>query len=202
MYTPGATGYPAAPDPHGIHLSLLTANGDSLTAAQTATSISGGYTNGGSAGLVFQLTGGGAGQITTLGVVALSIDYSIDWNVNNPNNNSACIRGTVQLPDDSDRQKTIIGNLALSPAGTLYAVEANPTDARADGIFFALREQGQGGFTVVTRFDLYDQFTLSRPGATTVTNRTVTTAARGQRPDPTHSRRKPLHFRQLSWPGI
>ncbi|MHB8636361.1 MAG: hypothetical protein ACYC96_07805 [Fimbriimonadaceae bacterium] len=175
VFAAGASGFPvAAPNARGIHLTLLNGNGDALTAAQEANVLAGGYSvsNG---SLLFPLTGSASGWLATYNVVAVSIDYSLDWNLNNPNNNSACIRGTVQLPDDPNRQKVIIGNLALSPAGTLYAVEADPTDAQADGMFFALREQGQGGFTVVTRFDMYDRFTLSRPGSTTIPNKQVPT---------------------------
>ncbi|HLK16369.1 MAG TPA: hypothetical protein VKT78_16300, partial [Fimbriimonadaceae bacterium] len=174
MYMPGVVGQPYSPtlpDMHAIHLTLLNGNGDSLTPAQTASILTGQYQVTGGA-LSFNETAGAPGFITAYNVTAVSIDYSLDWDNNNPQN-SQIIRGSVQLPDNGSHEKQIIGNLALSPAGTIYAVEANPTDGLDDGMFFALREQGQGGFTVLTRFDLYGNFTLSTPGATAVTNTTV-----------------------------
>jgi hypothetical protein len=174
IYLPGT---PSALSPH---VSLITANGDPLTVAQMATVLSGSLqgASGSSAPnngtLQIGLKAGiGYPQLQALGVTAVVLDYSIDWNTNLPASSlSGVKRGELQLPDETQPTQSIIGNLALSPAGTIYAVESGkrPTSS---GSFFAFKEQGRGVFTTVTRFDLYPQFQLAlSTGPTQVINPT------------------------------
>jgi hypothetical protein len=163
IYTSGGNS-----DPLGLHVTLIDINGNALTVAQMNTIFSGPPTLNGNE-LDFPLTGTGKGLITSLQVTTVSIDYHLDWDNTNVQVGQV-VRGSVQLPDDANRTKVILGNLALSPAGTLYAVEADPANSgsggtNTGGMFFALREQGQGAFNVVARFDLYDGFNMVVPSS-------------------------------------
>ncbi len=121
--------------------------------------------------------------------VSFRLDYTIDWSAGSANAHnaltSASIRGQLNLPDDfniipSTDRRRIIGNIAMSPKGTIYVVSSTQQDnpnpplnhpARYDsGSFYAIREDiGRGGFRLLTRYNLYPSHSITLNQAAPVT---------------------------------
>lgn len=164
---------PGASSSLGVKISVLKSNGDPFTTTEVQNYFTGTVTLGGSNGeLLFGLTA--AGQqldwnnltINTNDDASLRVDYTIDWGAVGIGNNQAppdaFVRGNLILPDDSDFARRILGNLALSDRGHLFAVSAAPIDATGAptvaqkyGSLYNFREEGRGAFKLVYRWDLY-----------------------------------------------
>lgn len=112
---------------------------------------------------------------------AVRLDYSIDYGVGSAAHramSAAAVRGNLFFPDDytqptNDRRR-ILGNIAMSPRGTLYCVVSNPSSpasSRLDcGSFYAIREDiGRGGFRLLTRYNLYPEHSMVLNQASPVT---------------------------------
>ncbi|MBS1721322.1 MAG: hypothetical protein JST35_12840 [Armatimonadetes bacterium] len=164
----------------GVKLSIIDQNGDPWTSAQMASAFDGTVVQATPGELRFGLTGPlptlPSGQIA----VGVRVDYTIDWGGILPALQGQVVRGTLSMPDDfnlqaSDRRR-FIGSLALSPRGTIYAVQStaarnfaggfiNPS--QTGGSFYAIREEGRGNFRVLNRYDLYPPHTVQLSGGAT-----------------------------------
>ncbi|HTQ10890.1 MAG TPA: PQQ-binding-like beta-propeller repeat protein, partial [Fimbriimonadaceae bacterium] len=124
---------------------------------------------------------------TIAGGVTIRVDYTIDWApadyANGSSFTTSAIRGQLYLPDDyqdvttaTDR-RYIVGNIAMSPRGTIYCVTStehipsgawaanpngDPQEKTMDcGSYYAIREDiGRGGFRLLTRYDLYPRHNI------------------------------------------
>lgn len=164
---------PSGGNPYGIKLSLLNSDGDVLTVAQMANLVDGTVTDNNGV-LTFGLKAGvNLANFTAAGVTAVSIDYYIDWNNSNPDALKA-VRGTLELPDDTDNSKVILDKVAIGDDGTLYLTEANPTSGSTNGSYFAIKEQTRGQFAVLNRWDLTPSLTYQVPGGKTSSNWPIT----------------------------
>lgn len=160
--------------PLGIKLTIIKNNGDPLTPAEmafyfknTVSQVSG--------ELTYQLnnplpTVGNDGVTPDFGV---RVDYTIDWGGVPPGLQPAIVRGSYNFPDDlsvgrtANLRRKILGNLAVSPQGTIYAVvstgrwgRSNPSAGNdpiedSGGSFYMVREEGRGSFRMLSRYDLF-----------------------------------------------
>lgn len=102
----------------------------------------------------------------------IRLDYTIDWGAQSGTTlTSQLTRGQFFLPDNPANSVhcRILDHLVLDPLGTLQLVTSTQQIGSADtagGSYFAIQEQGRGSFTVLTRWDLYDQHTISLNGST------------------------------------
>lgn len=151
LYTPGVD------DPNGIHVSLVTANGDVLTTSAMNSLVTGAVSNAGGTLTLTVKAGVTAATFAADNVTAVAVDYNLDWDYNNADV-SKVVRGVVALPDDADHLKNVIGPIALGANGNLFLTEGNGV---AYGSFFAMQEVGRGLFNVLTRWDLYPGYTIS-----------------------------------------
>ena len=96
----------------------------------------------------------------------IRVDYFIDWGAPTTGANAAApesfVRGDLQLPDEAAPSRAIMGRLALSPSGNLFAV-AGPTDNGnvPGGSLFAFREEGRGEFRMLYRWELFDTLRIN-----------------------------------------
>lgn len=111
--------------------------------------------------------------------VTFRIDYDIDWSGGTASTGvlQSVVRGQIDLPDNPNNHRVILGPIAMSSQGTIYAVTSEPLagvpgasagdQQNVGGSFFAFREEGRGQFTCVTRYDLYNahNITLNQVGA-------------------------------------
>ena len=134
----------------GIKLTVIKPNGDPLRIDEMNALFNGSITQSSAGILDFGLTG--AWDAT----YSVRVDYTIDWG-RGPAASQALLRGNIFLPDDPNNRRTIIGNIAMSARGTIYAVHSttNDTSGGEGGAFYAFREQGQGAFKCVARYDAY-----------------------------------------------
>ncbi|HVT13925.1 MAG TPA: hypothetical protein VHE55_16805 [Fimbriimonadaceae bacterium] len=148
----------------GVKLTMLHANGDPFTNLEMQTYFEGTVTEN-SGVLTFPL------RQQLPANFAVRLDYSIDWAppaATLGGDTVQIIRGQLFLPDnyqetDPDNRRRIIGNIAMSPRGTLYCVTSTQkeTNAYDGGSFYALREDiGRGGFRLLTRYQLYPRHTI------------------------------------------
>ncbi|MFZ4506300.1 MAG: hypothetical protein ACOYON_01215 [Fimbriimonas sp.] len=130
-------------------LSMLDGNGRPLTAAQISALLTGAVAPGPNPGeLSFGLRG--AVPATFADDYGFRVDYTIDWS---QTQKSQIQRGRLQFPDVSGG-RNVIGSLALSPRGTLFATVS---DRSRGGSLFAFRESisQPGNFTCLYRWELY-----------------------------------------------
>jgi hypothetical protein len=155
----------------GVKLTVLRSNGDPLTITEMNALFSGAVLQSSPGTLDFTLTG--AWDPT----YSVRLDYTIDWG-RGPAASQAIVRGNLFLPDDPTNRRTILGNIAMSGRGTIYVVHssASETSGGEGGAFYAFREQGQGAFNCIIRYDAYRQHTvnlnqsLPQPVAATVSD--------------------------------
>ncbi len=145
----------------GVKLTVLTSTGDPLTISQTNALFSGGTMQGSPGVLDFTLTGAWDPTYT------VRVDYTIDWG-RGAAASQAAMRGNIFLPDDQNNRRTILGNIAMSPRGTIYVVHSTANEGvlltggpSEGGAFYAFREQGQGAFRCIARYDAYRQHTIN-----------------------------------------
>jgi hypothetical protein len=107
--------------------------------------------------------------------VTVSIDYTLDWGnsgsgVSDPT--TVVTRGSFQFPDQQSPVRQVLGNLAMSPRGTIYASVADPgaalpigTGGKSDGNYggslYGIRETAQNQFTCIFRYELYPKHTIT-----------------------------------------
>jgi len=84
------------------------------------------------------------------------VDYTINWADTTPGIMTNAIRGIVNVPD-KDNNRSIIGSLALTPMGTIYAVVG---DGTTGGTLLGFREEGRGAFRCILRYDLFEQHNI------------------------------------------
>jgi hypothetical protein len=153
--------YPGAGHPLGIKLTVMDANGDTLTAAAMNAIFDGTIIQNNGV-LTFNKK---AGQNLPAGAT-LRLDYTIDWGTGQPGPTAQLLRGQLNLPDDGSRERKILHNMALSPQGTLHLVHGfkpAPNDFIAThqgGGFYSFREEGRGAFKLLNRYELYPQHTV------------------------------------------
>lgn len=96
---------------------------------------------------------------------AIRLDYTIDWSVNSPGYGLQVLRSQVYLPDDTARRRRILGNMALSPEGTLHVVHADTGNNTTGGSYYAFVEERRGEFEMRARYELYPQHQMTLSGA-------------------------------------
>jgi hypothetical protein len=84
------------------------------------------------------------------------VDYDIDWSDTNSDGLQSVVRGQLNLPDTSLSERKIVGNIAISPQGTIYVVMSSRKSG-SGGDFYAFRESSKGVFQCLTRYSLYDR---------------------------------------------
>ncbi len=104
--------------------------------------------------------------------VTVRIDYTVDWsNLGSPNPDFT--RSSMNFPDDINRERRIVDNIALGPTGIMYMV-VSTTNPSGDlthppgGSYYAIQEQGVGNFVVLDRYSLYDLHTETLSGVSPV----------------------------------
>ncbi len=169
VYLSAATG-----DPLGFRISIVRTNGTVLTASQLASLFTGAITQ--SNGTV-SLTLNPMAAWPPAGVDpdnGIRVDYSIDWGAAFPSQTAGIERGRLNFPSPSGLQRTVVGGIALSPTGTMYATvstqNATPVAFNVNdynGSLFAIREEGKGQFRCPWKWDLYPQHSFSNGGTST-----------------------------------
>ncbi len=154
----------------GVRLTVITrATGEPWTRAQMAALFSGSPPGESGGILTYTLDNGG---VLDHNLYDVRLDYTINWGTGIQSQTQQIFRGGVNLADNTNRTRQVIGQLALSPRGTIYAVMGDPADSGTPGgSFYALREEGRGTFRLLTRWDLYKEHTFTPNGGTTVTQR-------------------------------
>lgn len=141
----------------GIKLTILDSNGNPLPNSTMNGLFNGSINQGVPGEIEFGMTGAWDPNYK------IRIDYTIDWG-RGPGSSLAIVRGNIFLPDDPNNRRTILGNIAMSPRGTIYVVQSSGADSAGTaqgGAFWAFREQGQGAFNCVTRYDVYGPHTVN-----------------------------------------
>jgi hypothetical protein len=105
--------------------------------------------------------------------MSFRVDYTLDWGENGSTNDITQFVKLIdiQFPDIPNQPtRQIIGNIAMSPAGTVYAVVADPNGTAVNssqapigipgGSFYALRQNGRTTMNIVTRYDLFPKHNL------------------------------------------
>jgi len=167
----GEFGEGGAPDPRTLKLTVIQ-NGQPWNQQLMSQYFKGDVSDDGSGNLTFdmQLGEGAAFQnlmssTNAATVVSVRLDYWVDWGKSGLTSNltNKLVRGSAKFLDVTPSVRTVVGNLAMSPRGTVYAVVADPngaTGGEAGGSFYAIREVGFGQFNYVTRYDLYPQHNM------------------------------------------
>ncbi len=105
----------------------------------------------------------------------IRVDYTLDWGAAFPATTSVIERGRLQFPAPNGQPRNVVGGLALSPSGTIYATVStqfvkpdrlepgvpDPNINNYNGSLFALREEGIGNFRCAWKWDLYPQHSFS-----------------------------------------
>lgn len=141
----------------GVKVSVLRPNGDPLTNAELDALFNGGPIQ--SSPGVLDIT---YDPTLWLAGYSVRVDYAIDWGRGAAASQSI-LRGNIFLPDDPGNRRTILGNIAMSNRGTIYVVHSttSETSGGEGGAFYAFREQGQGAFNCVARYDAYRRHTVN-----------------------------------------
>lgn len=142
--------------PQGLKLTLLKPNGDPFTAAEMQGYFTGAVTQSG--GILNVTLQPGITQ-TNFDNVGIRVDYHINWGTGSPSATSQILRGFMIFPDDVSKTRRVLGNIAMSPQGTIYMTVANP--GGGGGAYYAIREEGRGSFVVKTRYEMYPGHTIN-----------------------------------------
>lgn len=155
---------PATRSHLGVKVSVIDSSGNPYTQAQLNGVFTGTISNAGQNGEFFLgLTGTGA-ALNWDGVnpdVTLRVDYTVDWGQTAPGPtitpSEAYIRGNLELPDDLNNARRILGHIALAANGNLFIATGKTPRG---GTLFAIREDGRGEFNMLYRWDLYDRLDI------------------------------------------
>lgn len=145
----------------GVKLTLIRADGTPYTASQLNSVLDGTVSQPAPGVLRFGMRSASAIDPAQ---VSARLDYTLDWGVAGASN--LALRGNLFFPDDSSKSRRILHHLALAPNGTLFATVS---DQRRGGSLFAVREEGQGSFKLVYRYDLYPEHQVSLNQTNSVT---------------------------------
>jgi hypothetical protein len=163
-------------------VTLLDANGDAISAAalMTAGVTISDFSTTGSGYLSFDYTG----PYSTV-VKGIRVDYTIDWS-NSPSVETATIeRGTLEYPIPQNNGAVtmttwrVLGNIALTPAGTLIMAVTDPTSTPPNtftsalppgngSLYWVKEDQGKGLFRLTGRFSLFSGFPNLNVGTTQI----------------------------------
>ncbi len=149
----------------GVRLTIVKPNGDPYTTAEMDATFTGAYAESNGV-LTFAKKPAALPFPVGYGV---RLDYTIDYGTGIPGMASQIVRGNINLPDDTGKERRILHGIALSARGTMHIVMSsqNPT-LKAGGSYYAIREEGRGNFKVVNRFTLYPNHVLTLNQATAV----------------------------------
>jgi hypothetical protein len=156
-----------ANDPMGIKLTVLRANGVPLTEGEMQALFTGAVTQTGGL-LTFGMQ---TGQVLPTNAT-VRLDYNIDWGTNQPSLTGQIIRGQLFFPDDNDRNRRVLGTMALSAKGTLHILTGTapnltpfppvaPPDSVQGDAYYAVREEGRGTFKLLNRFTLHGAYQMT-----------------------------------------
>ncbi len=134
-------------------IAITDSSGNPWSAAQMATYFSGRPQDTGGGVLLFPFR---AGAPVLPDNVGIRIDYMINWAQSNAGVLPQVVRGQLNFPDTNNSRR-VIGSLALSPQGSVFAIVG---DGTTGGSFFGFREEGRGVFRCTIRYDLYDQHNI------------------------------------------
>jgi hypothetical protein len=136
----------------GIKVTLLRANGDPADqAAMAAVFAAPPSTNLGM--ISIPLRPGVTQETFDDAYSGIRVDYTIDWGAGTPGLAQALERGRLTFPARPGDGKRVLGQIALTPRGTMALTVGNGAEG---GSFFSIREEGRGQFRVLNRWDLYD----------------------------------------------
>lgn len=139
-------------DPLGVKVSVFrTSTGNPLNATDMAALFTGGSVQGPDGVLTLNISGPWDPDY------ALRIDYRIDWGSGAITLTEQVRRGNLFFPD-VERDRRVIGSVALSPNGNFFVVVS---DQVRGGALYALREEGRGQFRMLYRYEMYDQHTIN-----------------------------------------
>jgi hypothetical protein len=105
--------------------------------------------------IAFQLRAG----VTWPSNVSIRVDYTIDWGAGNVEELTGALRGTINLPDNSNNRR-ITGAIAMGPNGTLF-LNSTGSIAGDGGSFYAIREVGRGIFKCLIRYEMHDAYNFA-----------------------------------------
>ena len=148
-------------------ITVIKSNGDPLTVTEMNNIFAGAATTGAGGVLSFPLKSGAhlpAGS-------SIRVDYTINWADATPGIMANAVRGSINVPDATNSHP-IIGSLALSPMGTVFAVVGNGS---IGGSLIGVREEGRGAFRCTLRYELFDQHVITLNDAAETTYREVLT---------------------------
>jgi hypothetical protein len=152
-------------DPLNPHISVIRRDGTVYTAADMASVFSGAPSQ--NQGTLTLTLNGAWPPADVDPENAFRVDYTIDWGAAGPNM-ASLERGRLFFPGRTDR--FIVGGLALSPTGSLFATVStqrpnltgfNSINNDYLGSVFSVREEGRGVFKMNYRWDLYPQHQFS-----------------------------------------
>lgn len=166
-------------NPLNLHISLTHADGHPYATGELTSLFTGHWVkepnSPGTIPTYVDLNLAGAPTLTDIG--QLRVDYAIDWGAAIAG--TSVQRGFLNLPDDTNHGRTIIGNLALTPNGNLIAVLSqgtppltDPTSAMAmhgkGGSVYNFAEKGRGIFKLNYRFEAYDSHAIQTNQGTSI----------------------------------
>lgn len=143
---------PTTPNPLGVRLTLLRADGTVYSAAQTAALFVGPPTQ---AGGILSFSFRGPTNKLPADVVGIRVDYNIDYGFGTGSELGGVLRAQVQIPDrpDSTTFREVIGSASLAPDGSVFFTTTAGTVGRSS--LFGFREEGRGRLRCSLRYDLY-----------------------------------------------
>jgi len=91
---------------------------------------------------------------------AVRVDYDIEWGNATDSSLQNALRGQLAFSDfngtsSEDNNRAVVGSLALSEKGTVFAVLSRNSDAGGGGTLYGFKEEGRGQFRCTLRYDLY-----------------------------------------------
>ncbi|HEY0868011.1 MAG TPA: hypothetical protein VGE01_11560 [Fimbriimonas sp.] len=155
----------------GVRITLLRSNGAPVPVDEMKRLFAGGRPQQIEPGELRFPLNAGITQTDFNSVSGIRVDYTIDWGKASSDIDEAANqieRGRLLLPtiiatsSATAPERQILGNLAVTPRGTIFAVLADPNRRGTNGSVFAFREDaGRGSFRCVMRYDLFGSYTMN-----------------------------------------
>lgn len=140
-------------------LTLIGADGNPLTSAVVGNYIDGPAQNGDQGVINYKLKV--TEDVFKNDIKGVRIDYTLDWGADPNALSAAAERGRFMVNTSSSAPGKVIGNIALTPRGTLYFAVGQTGSSFANGQLYGLREDlGQGSFRTICRWDLYGKHNI------------------------------------------
>jgi hypothetical protein len=143
-------------------LSVIDAAGNPLSASQMQQFFSAAPVDAGGGVLIFPFRSGAPGWNSDWSV---RVDYSIDYGSGVAGSLQSAVRGQINFPD-ADGSRRVIGNLVLSPRGTLFATVSDGQTGKGGGLY-GFKEEGRGAFRCTLRYELHDAHSFQASGGGT-----------------------------------